>query len=42
MAFKLLDMAEKRWRRISAPYLVEGVLSNEAYENGVKVDAPNV
>ncbi len=39
MAFKLLDMAEKRWRRISAPHLVKGILSNEVYENGVKVDA---
>jgi len=39
MAFKLVDMAEKRWRRISAPHLVKGILSNAVYENGVKVDA---
>ncbi len=34
MVFKLLDMAEKRWRKISAPHLVKEVLSNEVYKNG--------
>ena len=37
MAFKLLDMAEKRWRRIRSPHLVQQVLDGTKYLDGRSV-----
>ncbi len=34
MAFKLLDMAEKRWRRIRSPHLVQRVLDGTKFLDG--------
>lgn len=34
MAFKLLDMAEKRWRRINAPELAQRVADGDRFQDG--------
>jgi transposase-like protein len=39
MAFKLLELAEKRWRKISSPALIADVLNQVTYEDGLKKDA---
>lgn len=39
MAFKLLAMAEKRWRRISASHLVTLVAAEEKFVNGIQTSA---
>jgi transposase-like protein len=36
MAFKLLAMAEKRWRRIDAPHLAECLALGAQFQNGVQ------
>jgi transposase-like protein len=38
MAFKLLDMAEQRWRRINAPHLVPLVRAGAKFADGVQVE----
>ena len=38
MAFKLLEMAQKRWRRISGYWLLSDVLGEVAYEDGIKLE----
>ena len=38
MAFKLLDMAEQRWRRINAPHLVPLVRAGTKFVDGVQVE----
>lgn len=35
MAFKLLEMAEKRWRRISAPHLAEKLADGARFVDGI-------
>ena len=37
MAFKLLDMAQKRWRRVNAPHLVALVREGVPFTNGTQV-----
>ena len=37
MAFKLLDMAQKRWRRVTAPHLVAPVRKGVPFTNGTQV-----
>lgn len=37
MAFKLLDMAEKRWRRINAPELAQRVANGDRFQDGISV-----
>lgn len=37
MAFKLLDMAEKRWRRINAPELAQRVANGDRFQDGILV-----
>ena len=37
MAFKLLDMAQKRWRRVTAPHLVALVREGVPFTNGTQV-----
>ncbi len=37
MAFKLLDMAQKRWRRVTAPHLVALVREGVAFNDGTQV-----
>jgi hypothetical protein len=34
MAFKLLEMAEKRWRRIRRPHLVQELLEGTKFVDG--------
>ena len=38
MAFKLLRMAEQRWRRINAPHLVPLVRAGVAFRDGLAVE----
>ena len=37
MAFKLLDMAQKRWRRVTAPHLVAQVREGVPFNDGTQV-----
>jgi len=37
MAYKLLDMGQKRWRRVTAPHLVKLVLEGVTFTNGVQI-----
>jgi putative transposase len=36
MAYKLLDMAQQRWRRLNAPHLLPLVRAGVQFENGVQ------
>jgi len=38
MAFKLLTMAEKRWRRLNAPHLVAHVRAGVRFSDGVRLE----
>lgn len=38
MAYKLLDMAQQRWRRITAPHLVPLVRAGVEFKDGVQVE----
>ena len=38
MAFKLLTMAERRWRRINAPQLVPLVRTGAVFRDGLSVE----
>ena len=38
MAFKLLDMAEKRWRRLNGAHLLPLVRAGVQFVDGVRVD----
>jgi hypothetical protein len=38
MAFKLLAMAERRWRRVNAPQLVPLVRAGVPYRDGVAIE----
>ena len=40
MAFKLFESAEKRWRRLNAPHLVELVWIGVEFEDGVQKSSP--
>jgi transposase-like protein len=37
MAFKLFESAEKRWRRVNAPHLVELVVLGAKFEDGIQL-----
>jgi putative transposase len=37
MAFKLIQAAEQRWRRVNAPHLVAAVLAGVQFKDGVRV-----
>jgi hypothetical protein len=37
MAFKLIQAAEQRWRRVNAPHLVAAVLAGVKFKDGVRV-----
>ena len=37
MAFKLLDMAQKRWRRVNAPHLVALVREGVPFTGGTQI-----
>ena len=39
MAYKLMQAAEQRWRRINAPHLVAAVLAGIKFKDGVRVPA---
>jgi transposase-like protein len=41
MAFKLLEMAEKRWRRLTAPHLVALVRAGVKFVDGVQQERPD-
>ena len=41
MAFKLLEMAEKRWRRLNAPHLVALVRAGAKFVDGVQQERPD-
>ena len=41
MAYKLLDAAQERWRRVNGHELVVSVLDGVSFENGVKVEKVN-
>ncbi len=41
MAFQLLAMAEKRWRRIRSPHLVQQVLGGTKFLDGRSVTEEN-
>lgn len=41
MAYKLLDMAQARWRRITAPHLVPLVRAGDPFVDGVRVERPS-
>jgi putative transposase len=41
MAFKLLEMAEKRWRRLNAPHLVPLVRAGVKFVDGVQQERPD-
>ncbi len=36
MAFKLLEMAQQRWRKLNAPELLPLVLAGERFKNGMQ------
>jgi putative transposase len=38
MAFKLLQMAERRWRRLNAPHLVAQVRAGVRFHDGIRVE----
>jgi transposase-like protein len=38
MAFKLLTMAERRWRRLNAPHLVAQVRAGVRFRDGVRIE----
>jgi hypothetical protein len=40
MAFKLLDMAQQRWRRLDAPSLLTLVCARVKFADGVRLDPP--
>jgi hypothetical protein len=37
MAFKLIEAAEQRWRRVNAPHLVAAVLHGVTFKDGIRV-----
>jgi hypothetical protein len=37
MAYKLLDAAQQRWRRINGHELVSDVLGGQTFKDGIKV-----
>ena len=41
LAFKLLEMAEKRWRRLNAPHLVPLVRAQAKFVDGIQPERPN-
>jgi len=41
MAFKLIQAAEQRWRRVNAPHLVAAVLAGVQFRDGARVDHAN-
>ena len=41
MAFKLLAMAEKRWRRIRSPQLVKSMLEGTKFLDGKPIENDN-
>ena len=41
MAYKLLDMASQRWRRVNAPALVARILEGEKFVDGLNEEARN-
>jgi len=41
MAYKLLDMAERRWRRLNAPHLLPLVRAHVKFVDGVQEERPN-
>jgi len=40
MAFKLLDMAQQRWRRLDGPHLLPLVRGGPKFVDGVHQDRP--
>ena len=38
MAFKLLTMAEQRWRRLNAPHLVAQVRAGVRFHDGLAIE----
>jgi len=36
MAFKLLEMAQQRWRKLNAPELLPLVLAGERFNDGIQ------
>ena len=38
MAFKLLTMAEQRWRRLNAPHLVAQVRAGVRFRDGLRIE----
>jgi len=41
MAYKLLDMAEKRWRRLNGAELLPLVRAGVKFEDGIRVERKN-
>ena len=41
MAYKLLDMASQRWRRVNATALVARILEGEKFVDGLNEEARN-
>ena len=41
MAYKLLDMAEKRWRRLNGAELLPLVRAGVKYEDGIRIEREN-
>ncbi len=42
MAYKLLDMAQKRWRRLNAPHLVAQVRAGVSFQDGIRLEREEV
>ncbi len=41
MAFKLLDMAQERWRKLDAPHLLPFVAQGEKFVDGIQINSNN-
>ncbi len=42
MAFKLLTMAERRWRRLNAPHLVAQVRAGVRFRDGLRIERADI
>ena len=42
MAYKLLTMAEQRWRRLNAPHLVAQVRAGGTFTDGIRLEREEV
>jgi len=41
MAFKLIEVAQSRWRPVNAPHLVAPIRADAKFDKGVMTERPN-